>query len=123
MSEWLGTSSLDVKRSSICERTLLSTFNITTSQSTTSDELLPMLTLLKGWSTQTSAPMIGIVRIHLNMLQSHDLDSIRVRDVSKVITVTVGLADCLSVHDLAAVSVRQASETRAGFWTVQWSYG
>ena len=78
--------------------------------------------VVKSWATSTRAPTVGIVSIRCSSLPSRDQDSIRVRDVSKVITVTVGVADCLPVHDLAAVPVRQASETRAGFRTVQSPY-
>ena len=42
------------------------------------------------WATPTTSSTVAIARTRCRMLQTNVLDSVRMRDVSKVITVTVG---------------------------------
>ena len=42
------------------------------------------------WATPKTSSTVAIARTRCSMLQTNVLDSVRMRDVSKVITVTVG---------------------------------
>ena len=58
---------------------------------------------VQDWVTPTTSLTFGNTRMSCSMLQSNVIDSVRMRVVSKVITVTVGSWDPTHGGDLVAV--------------------
>ena len=48
---------------------------------------------MKEWVTPTTSMTLGIIKVSCSMLPANVLDSVRGRDVSTVITLTVGGRD------------------------------
>ena len=78
---------------------------------------------MKDQATPERSLTLRVTRIRCAITFVKILDSVLMRIVSKVNTLTVGGWDLASVGDSVAVSDMQTSEPEAGFWTAHSSYG
>ena len=75
------------------------------------------------WATPTTALSARIARVSCSLLQRSVSDSVRMRAVSKVITLTARESGLVWTGNLVAASRVQETKPQAGFHTAQSSYG
>ena len=81
------------------------------------------ITTVADWATPTTALSARIARVSCSSLPRSVSDSVRMRAVSKVITLTACEPSLEWTGNLVAASRVQATEPQAGFHIAQWSYG
>ena len=77
---------------------------------------------MTDWVTPTTALTSRIAWVSWGLLPRSISDSIRMRAVSKVITLTAREPSLEWTGNLVAASHSQATEPQAGFHIAQWSY-